>query len=255
MRSIRLSLIVYFVLLLAIGLGAVCALFYFTTAQTLEDKEESARQLYMKEYQNRCADARASLDKHLVQQARMLAARTGSSSVAYEPIMTLGALSAVISPQGHLNMPLWVGEGYHPWLAGAIYRARMRDVYIASRHEDPREDPYLDEIPDPRYFQLFRGDGTLMQSSASMGESRFDIDEDLRRSELFSERFDTVTVDGKSIRRVTFTGAVDSSAPPTSSFPGATASSSRTRRLRFARPSSSAPPRRSTSCPVPTSAL
>src|SRR5262249_30686174 len=121
-------------------------------------------------------------------------------------IMTLGALSAVTAPQGHLAVPLWVGEGYYPWLAGAIYRARMGDVYLASRHDETRDDP--DEFPDPQSFQLLRGDETLMQSSASMGAKHFPIDDELRRSDLFTERLDTVTIDGKQMRRVTFKGAV-----------------------------------------------
>lgn len=205
MRSIRLSLIVYFLILLGFGLGAVCGLFYYTTSLTLDQKEESTRQLFVKEFQTKCSMAQAELDKQLLHQARVLSGRTRSSSVFYEPFLPLGALAAHTLPQGHLTVPLWVAEGFHPPLAFRLNRIRSYNIFLEGPHDELED--------DPQYFQLFRGDnGRMMISSDSLEKGfEFALNEEVRAAELFVERTDTVEVNGKKLRRVTFKGNVPKS--------------------------------------------
>ena len=73
MRSIRWSLIVYFLALVGVALGAVSWLVYRTTAQTLQDKEVSTAQLIESQFRDQCDEARAALDRRLLAQARGLA--------------------------------------------------------------------------------------------------------------------------------------------------------------------------------------
>src|SRR5262245_52526911 len=107
MRSIRWSLVVYFLALVTLALGAVSWLVYRTTSQTLKDKEISTAQVVQANYQSKCDEARAALDRRILQQAQSLARTAHSSSVFYEVLFPLGAMSAPMQPQGYLNIPLW----------------------------------------------------------------------------------------------------------------------------------------------------
>src|SRR5262249_31126533 len=73
MRSIRLSLTVYFLALLAVALGAVSVLVYGNTRQTLEGKERAAEQLVEARYKDDCQREQQTLDDKLLQQARTVA--------------------------------------------------------------------------------------------------------------------------------------------------------------------------------------
>lgn len=206
MRSIRLSLVVYLTLLLALGLGAVCASFYYTTANTLREKEDKSAQLLEREFQNRCTEARADLDKRLLHQTRVLASRARSSSVFLEHLLPLGTIGAASHPQGHLTIPLWYAEGFHPNLAWKLFRMRGYSVFLVPK--DEIEDPFVED-PEPAFYQVFRdGDEKLMQSSKSMGEHRFPLDEEIKKADLYTERMDQTVISGKKVRRVMFKGTV-----------------------------------------------
>src|SRR5262249_40401207 len=70
MKSIRLSLVVYFLVLLTGALGVVFALVYRTTAGALEERRDSSRKLIETQYEAQCNEVRAALDIRLRQQAR-----------------------------------------------------------------------------------------------------------------------------------------------------------------------------------------
>src|SRR5262249_39712626 len=54
MRSIRLSLVLYFLVLLVLGLGVVSAIAYWTTAQNVQTREEAMQHHYKAQYERRC---------------------------------------------------------------------------------------------------------------------------------------------------------------------------------------------------------
>ena len=58
MRSIRLSLVVYFLVLLALALGAVSVLVFQTTHRTLLAKRDATRALLDAQYEERCRNER-----------------------------------------------------------------------------------------------------------------------------------------------------------------------------------------------------
>ena len=74
MRSIRLSLLGYFLVLLALALGAVSFLVYQITEQTLSAKEADANKLLHEKNEKRLQEQHDKLDLTLLSQARALAA-------------------------------------------------------------------------------------------------------------------------------------------------------------------------------------
>src|SRR5438309_907743 len=73
MRSIRLSLTVYFLVLLAVALGTASVLAYRTTKQTLVDKEKAAQELVQARYKEEIRKEQEHLDNTLFRQAQTVA--------------------------------------------------------------------------------------------------------------------------------------------------------------------------------------
>ncbi len=207
MRSIRLSLIVYFLVLLALALGGVSWFVYRTTAQTLREKEVSSRNLIEARYLDQCEEETAALDSHLLRQAQNLAGMAHSSSPIYEPLFTLGALGTTLYPQGYLNVPLWLAEGVHPPLALRLHRMRHLDVAIDNIEAMIQN---LDEHHPHEFFRIFRANGQPLQKSERLGEFQFILDNTVRdESKLLVEHFDNVEpAPDLKLRRVTLKASV-----------------------------------------------
>src|ERR1051326_4238456 len=72
MRSIRLSLLVYFLGLLALALGVVSVLVYGITKDSLRAKNDATAKLIQKQYEELCANEQARLDTVLRSDAQFL---------------------------------------------------------------------------------------------------------------------------------------------------------------------------------------
>ena len=125
MKSIRLSLTVYFLLLLAAALGAASLLVYRTTRSSLRSrqhateellqaKKTTAAQLLQARYDKDVEEQKSELDAALLSQARKLAGlvqfKFDWSRFHGREYNFLGALGAVGAPNGGLLVPLWVAE-------------------------------------------------------------------------------------------------------------------------------------------------
>ena len=202
MRSIRFSLIVYFLVLLAVALGGVSWLVYQTTAQTLREKQISTHDLIQAQYRYQCQEVQNTLDERILRQAQALASMARSGKVHFEPYYVLGVLSTAAQPQGYLNAPLWLSEGMHPRIAQMLFSMRPAVLFI-----EGGEDliPPTDEFQAQEYFQTFSRRGTSQQRSESLGKRSFTLDPEIReKAELFVERYDTVELEpGTKVRRVT----------------------------------------------------
>src|SRR5688500_5127713 len=75
MRSIRLSLMFYFLVMLGAALGTVSVLLYRHAQTTHDDKEVATRELVQARYREAEYRERERLDKDLLQQARTVAQR------------------------------------------------------------------------------------------------------------------------------------------------------------------------------------
>jgi heavy metal sensor kinase len=118
MRSIRLSLVVYFLALLALALGAVSLVAYQTANGTLLDKKKTTAELIEAQYQEDCRKERARLDDALNTQARTLARlvqfQTPWSRLHMPertPVLGLfsvaGLVGAPTAPGPGLTLPVW----------------------------------------------------------------------------------------------------------------------------------------------------
>src|ERR1043165_9547308 len=73
MKSIRLSLLGYFLVLLLLALGAASLLAYRTGEQTLEEKKKTTNQLVDAQYKERERQEKGPFDEQLLIQAQRLA--------------------------------------------------------------------------------------------------------------------------------------------------------------------------------------
>jgi heavy metal sensor kinase len=72
MRSIRFSLLVYFLGLLGVALGIISVLVYGTTQATLADKKHATTKLIERQYEDLCIQEKKRLDEALLSDARNL---------------------------------------------------------------------------------------------------------------------------------------------------------------------------------------
>src|SRR5438552_450389 len=110
MRSIRLSLVVYFLVLLTAAMGTVFALVYRTTSAALEEHRQSARNLITAQHDAHGKEVHDALDARLLQHARTVAKLVRPSAFHPEGFYPLGMMGSALTPQPHLNMWLWIGE-------------------------------------------------------------------------------------------------------------------------------------------------
>src|SRR5579885_2075936 len=73
MKSIRVSLIIYFLALVVLTLGAVLGLLYQNTLRTLEEKQATTEALLQKEHESRCRSVRDQFDREILHRAQNLA--------------------------------------------------------------------------------------------------------------------------------------------------------------------------------------
>lgn len=211
MKSIRLSLIVYFLLLIAGAFGGVAALAYRTTAMTLEDKQASTEDLIQAQFQTRCQDARAVLDKRLLHQAQLLASKARTTQVPH-PVMFLalaagsgsGSTSRVVTP---LHMaPFFAapkGDPLANYMGGRLFVVRpFVEIIIPTAAMDaimPPEDDQQLEV-----FQTYRRSGAPAQRSATLKNHWLTLSAELRETaEELEGEFDDFQLDGRTMRRVT----------------------------------------------------
>jgi heavy metal sensor kinase len=141
MRSIRLSLVVYFLGLLLVALGVASVLVYRTVQRTLQDKEQTSRTLIQARYEDRCREERQRLDEKLRTRAQTLARMVqikihwGRMSARYLPM--LGVLTGRVGPNAHLQVPLWLAQGpwwgrnpFHPPNSFETWRKIVADVNL-----------------------------------------------------------------------------------------------------------------------------
>lgn len=202
MRSIRLSLILCFVAVLTLALGAVSGLHYQTTRATLQAKEKVTQAAAHARYERRCRTEAEQFDAKILHRAQTLATLARSQWGPHQDprLYSLGFLSAAPSPQGHLLLPVWLGEAVDGPLArklrwNASFTIRLPEEALASMTDDDPDD----------YVQVYGEDGTTLQRSPSMAEHAFTLPPGDRNGlALFAWRFDDVEIKpGVPVRRVT----------------------------------------------------
>jgi len=239
MKSIRLSLILYFLPLIGLALGAMLVLLYQTTDRTLEDRLASRRSLHQANYESKCKTLKEEFDNQILSRAQTLANYAKSQWTRSNPryLYSFGLLTAVANPHGHLLVPLWVGEATEGQFSFTLQRISFTKIQFA-------EDflPLVEGHGD--YFQIYSDRGTTLQHSKSMGEKSFTLHSlDWEKMELFKPTFDDTELAGIALRRVTFKTPVARFLVPTrGARPGPTPRPPR-------EPSREPPPQRELSAP------
>jgi heavy metal sensor kinase len=126
MRSIRLALVFYFLLLLLLALGAVSAVVYQTTAQGLHAKEVRTQPVLRERFEARCRAERDKLDAVLLRQARGLAdfagRPPGDEGRSASALGLLAAAVSPLSPAGPVAAPVWLAQANNPRVIGPLSR-------------------------------------------------------------------------------------------------------------------------------------
>lgn len=120
MKSIRLSLMLYFSALLAVALMAASLLVYRIAERTLGDKQKAMGQLIETQYHERCQEENEKLDNALREQAQSLARLVQvqfdrSRDINVRPLFHLGLLMTVQdAPGGYLPALTWGLKSFRP---------------------------------------------------------------------------------------------------------------------------------------------
>jgi len=230
MKSIRLSLIVYFLLLSTAALGTVSWLSYRMTETSLRERQRDSEDSIRLQSQGDCGRVWTELDRRLLVQARALA-RSSLRTVHYEAVHSATAITSVLTPFGCFQAPLWLPQFPKQ---GPPFGNILTPVWLAQQNpanpakRDPLREPTLYyprfthlELSDDLmaeahkaghmdYFQSYRGfDGQPMQRSESMGDVWFTLDPEHHQHESLTEKFDELDLKpGVHVRRVTLRAPV-----------------------------------------------
>src|SRR5262245_47679491 len=106
-KSIRLSLILYFLVLLALALGIAFVLVYRTAVATTLEKKAATEELIHAEYRDHCRQEETHLNDSLLFQgltlARLAQFQTSWDRVSAMRLTALGAIPASAAPYAHFT--------------------------------------------------------------------------------------------------------------------------------------------------------
>jgi heavy metal sensor kinase len=207
MRSIRLSLVVYFLVLVGLALAATSGMGYWTTAQIVEKRKEETRKLFCAQYERRCQREKGKFDNLLLTHARSLASLSQfqfqSNRFRLPTLAPLGLLTAPLSPGGEWLVPLWCYEGAsRSPLAVRIGRFTDKEILF----DEARLPPDTDS-PGTEYFQINSEWGNFWRSRSMEDIAPFAVDPsafDSKTMKFLDFKFDEFEIrPGVHVRRVT----------------------------------------------------
>jgi heavy metal sensor kinase len=173
MRSIRLSLVLYFLGLLLVALGVASYWTYHLAQTTLIEKREKTEELIQAQYRDRCREAEERLRKDLLFQAQTLARLAyfysdSTRATNYRVLGELGVLTAVTGPNPWTTLPTW-GMQATRWgpISQMVWRKSMGEIRFNEFDLFQHVDGQVAE-----YFQIDSSWGTSYRS-ASLGQLAF----------------------------------------------------------------------------------
>ncbi|MFN4257657.1 MAG: sensor histidine kinase [Gemmataceae bacterium] len=203
MRSIRLSLVVYFLLLLGLALGAVSGLVYWLTYRTVEDRRRSTHELILTQAEERERQERAKFDETLLFQARTLANLSQWQNqwqrMRMQPLYLFGMLTASTQPSGYALLPVWAAESLSSPLAYPVQRMLGNDIRFPV--EELPHYGFDDSVQE--YYQINTEWGIASRSESLAGRSLPFQTRAFSRTQLFDWKFDDFEFDDRPVRRVT----------------------------------------------------
>jgi heavy metal sensor kinase len=177
MKSIRLSLVLYFLALLAAALGAVSVFAYRNTENALAGKEGIRRTMVEEQYDRERKVVQAQFDRSLFYHGDIFRRaandlyRNHTQTHADQLMVPFGALNVAIDSTGCLSAPVWLANVSGP-LSEILFREFIGEFqYI----EDTTRFHPPDGQPPPVYFQI-NSEGGSVWKSASLGEHALPFD-------------------------------------------------------------------------------
>ncbi|HEY1380748.1 MAG TPA: HAMP domain-containing sensor histidine kinase [Gemmataceae bacterium] len=156
MKSIRASLIVYFWLLLGLGLGAASLLAYRIAADSLRTKQEVNRELLETRFRDREQQEKARFDDHLLAKARVVAfqVRAEFPRDRLDLVRYLMPLANMHGSQADLTS-IWTtpSPGRSPWLASSLTSGTVRRL-LTEIKLDESELPHEPDDTVAEFFQI-----------------------------------------------------------------------------------------------------
>src|SRR5436305_1217504 len=134
MRSIRLSLTVYFLALLAAALGAAFLLVYRTAHRTLLAKQRTTEELVRAQFDERCREEKERRDDALLQQAQELARlaqlQVDFGRLRYRGLHLAGLLGVGLAPNAYALVPFEVAQSVRGPVSFELYRRQLTEIRL-----------------------------------------------------------------------------------------------------------------------------
>jgi signal transduction histidine kinase len=201
MHSIRSSLTIYFLVLLAVALGGASWFAYRTSSQTLQEKRVATADLIQAQFEERCREEHARLDKALFDQAQMLT-QLVQFQFQFDPyrvrwLNEAGLLTAGLWPSGSAAIPLWLAASRGPtsfeMYRGIVPEIRLNQSDLLHHTEGQAAD----------YYQINAYWGSAYRSPA-LGNRSLPLDPDAFSADSgVAVRFDDLELEPEiNVRRV-----------------------------------------------------
>jgi heavy metal sensor kinase len=181
MKSIRWSLLSYFLMVLAVALGAVSLLAYEQMKETVTKREKAAAQLIEKQHEENAKKARDKLDEKLLGQAQTLVSlaqfQINSSHIRFRATAQVGQLTSTLGPNpcatagGVMQALTFMYQTAQGPFGEALHRNNFAELQFNE------QELYRDtEDSETEYFQVDSNFGNSSWRSHSMGTRSFPVD-------------------------------------------------------------------------------
>lgn len=203
MRSIRWSLVAFFLLLVAVALGGVSLMAYQSTQTALEPMEASTRELLKAQYEENVKRKNGEFDRELQSQAQEFASHAVLHIHQVESLYVLGIIGSELRIAPDVVLLSWILESLVA--PGEVRRARPLDIRF---HDDDDEFLKLDRGHYHHFFSRFRGQ-SLHHSNNIKNPAR-ELPADVRRFLNQNQAYvDDVEIrPGNKIQRVTIRAGI-----------------------------------------------
>ena len=204
MRSIRISLLVYFLGLVTLALGATSILVYRSTRQTLHDKEVAIAGLIQAKHEKRRLEEQARFDDELLSKANGLALRARVeiqlNKLMWREMHFAGVFHAQALPNAFATLPSWLGFGVRARFAQDVFRAHASEIHLPKSNSDlilPAE------TGAGEYFQIDSNYGGIPLRSKTLGATAFPDVQGFGADDIVRSQIDDVELTaGQMVRRI-----------------------------------------------------
>lgn len=218
MRSIRISLLIYFLALLALALAAFSfliyenskarlALVYVSTRELMDKEREKARQVREEHYEKTRQTLHTNFDAALLLKAQTLASQLAETMIRPERVFAARpiapAMPIVLAPHGPA-VPLYFASYFdtelrHGWSSPRWTGRRQLDLALA---EEILHSSRAERVP--AVYQVYNEQGEIMARSRLLNEENLPLDPKAAQMKLLEPDFENVVLpSGRKFRCVT----------------------------------------------------